>query len=110
MHATQARDPCTTARAHARRAGLDGPGEHDAVVLAVRGNRLGGGADAVADLDSFDSDGWTLNYSDGSASARKMLAFAIGDSTAGGGAPTLSDLKAASITATTVQGTYDYAF
>lgn len=27
-----------------------------------------------------------------------------------GGAPTLSDLKAASITATTVQGTYDYVF
>ena len=66
--------------------------------------------DAVADLDSFDSDGWTLNYSDGSASARKMLAFAIGDSTAGGGAPTLSDLQAVSITSTTVQGTYDYAF
>ena len=66
--------------------------------------------DAVADLDSFDSNGWTLNYSDGSASARKMLAFAIGDSTAGGGAPTLSDLQAVSITSTTVQGTYDYAF
>lgn len=29
---------------------------------------------------------------------------------AASGAPTLSDLKAASITATTVQGTYDYAF
>lgn len=66
--------------------------------------------DAVADLNSLDADGWTLNYSDGSASARKILAFAIGDSTAGGGAPTLSDLQAVSITASSVQGTYDYAF
>lgn len=69
-----------------------------------------GTVDAEASLSSFDADGWTLNYSDGSASARKMLAFAIGDSTAGGAAPTLSDLQAVNITASSVQGTYDYAF
>ncbi len=39
--------------------------------------------DAIAALDSFDSDGWTLNYSDGSASARKILAIALGASTGG---------------------------
>lgn len=39
--------------------------------------------DAVAALSSFDSDGWTLNYSDGSASARKMLAIAFGEAPAG---------------------------
>jgi len=43
-----------------------------------------GTADAAATLSSMDSDGFTLNYSNGSASARKWLAFAIGDSTAGG--------------------------
>jgi hypothetical protein len=36
--------------------------------------------DAVAAFSSFDSDGWTLNYSDPSSSARKMLAFALGNS------------------------------
>ena len=79
----------------------------DSVILIRNGD---GTDDAAAAYSSFDSDGWTLNYSDGSASVRKMLAFAIGDSTAGGGAPTLSDLQAVSITSTTVQGTYDYAF
>ena len=79
----------------------------DSVILIRNGD---GTDDAAAAYSSFDSDGWTLNYSDGSANVRKMLAFAIGDSTAGGGAPTLSDLQAVSITSTTVQGTYDYAF
>ena len=40
-----------------------------------------GTADAVATLSSMDSNGFTLNYSDGSASARKWLAFSVGDST-----------------------------
>jgi hypothetical protein len=39
-----------------------------------------GTANAVATIDSFDADGWTLNYSDGASSAWKMLAIAIGDS------------------------------
>lgn len=43
-----------------------------------------GSTDTIARLDSLDADGWTLNYSDGSASARKMLAIAIGNSSAGG--------------------------
>lgn len=43
-----------------------------------------GTADTVASLTAFGSDGWTLNYSDGSASARKMLAIAIGNATASG--------------------------
>jgi hypothetical protein len=42
-----------------------------------------GADDAIAALSSFDSDGWTLNYSDGSSSARKILAIAIGDSSTG---------------------------
>lgn len=41
--------------------------------------------DAVAAYSSFDSDGFTLNYSDGSASARKMLAICVGNSVAAGG-------------------------
>lgn len=43
------------------------------------------GVDAVASLGSLDSDGFTLSYSDAASSAWKILAFAIGDSTAGGG-------------------------
>lgn len=43
------------------------------------------GVDAVASLGSLDSDGFTLNYSDAASAAFKILAFAIGDSTAGGG-------------------------
>lgn len=43
-----------------------------------------GTEDTVASLSSLDADGWTLNYSDGSASARKMLAIAIGNATASG--------------------------
>lgn len=39
-----------------------------------------GSDDAKATISSLDSDGFTLNYSDGSASARKILAFAIGNS------------------------------
>lgn len=42
-----------------------------------------GAVDAVASLSSMDSDGFTLNYSDAAASAKKILAFAIGDSTGG---------------------------
>jgi hypothetical protein len=49
-----------------------------------------GATDAIAAYSSFDSNGWTLNFSDGSASARKILAIAIGDSTAGGSTYTLS--------------------
>jgi hypothetical protein len=47
-----------------------------------------GTTDAVASLNSLDSDGFTLNYSDAAAAANKILAFAIGDSTAGGGGGT----------------------
>lgn len=65
--------------------------------------------DTAATLSSFDSNGWTLNYSDGSASARKMLAFAIGDSTAGGGAPTITALSAIGITATSAQPRISYS-
>lgn len=43
-----------------------------------------GSTDTIASLVSLDADGWTLNYSDGSASVRKMLAIAIGNSSAGG--------------------------
>lgn len=43
--------------------------------------------DALASLNSFDSDGFTLNYSDASGTARKMLAICIGDSAAGGTHP-----------------------
>ena len=66
--------------------------------------------DAVAALDSFDADGFTLNYSDGSSSARKILAFAIGDSTAGGGGATgtlsvsLSDVTVSAAGALTIAG------
>lgn len=66
--------------------------------------------DAVAAYSSFDSDGWTLNYSDGSSSARKILAFAIGDSTAGGGGATgtlsvsLSDVTVSAAGALTIAG------
>lgn len=42
-----------------------------------------GSTDTIASLSSLDSDGWTLNYSDGSATARKMLAIAIGNSSSG---------------------------
>ena len=73
--------------------------------------RTGAGSINIeAALTSLDSDGWTLNYTTASGSAQRFLAIAIGDSTAGGGAPTLSDLQAVSITASSVQGTYDYAF
>ncbi len=41
--------------------------------------------DAIASLSSLDSDGFTLNFSDASASARKWLAVCVGDSTAAGG-------------------------
>jgi hypothetical protein len=53
-----------------------------------------GTVDCVADLQSLDADGWTLNYSDGSASARKMLAVAIGNS-AGGTTVTVAPGKGA---------------
>lgn len=43
-----------------------------------------GADEAAATLSTFDSDGWTLNFSDGAASTRKMLSIAFGDSTAGG--------------------------
>lgn len=46
--------------------------------------------DAIASLSSLDSDGFTINYSDAAASAKKILAFAIGDSTAGGGGPSVN--------------------
>jgi hypothetical protein len=54
--------------------------------------------DAVAALDTFDSDGWTLNYSDGSASARKMLAIAIGNSA--GSTPTTITVGTAAVSIT----------
>lgn len=44
--------------------------------------------DYIAALSSLDSDGFTLNYSDAAAAASKILAVAIGDSTAGGGGGT----------------------
>lgn len=47
-----------------------------------------GTEDTVASLTAFGSDGWTLNYSNGSGAARKMLAIAIG--TAASGAQTLT--------------------
>ena len=40
--------------------------------------------DFIASLSSLDSDGFTLNYSDAATGATKILAFAFGDSTAGG--------------------------
>src|SRR5574343_20388 len=42
--------------------------------------------EAIAAYSSFDSNGFTLNFSDGASAARKILAFAIGDSAGGGGA------------------------
>ncbi|MFY9326495.1 MAG: hypothetical protein WAO76_00505 [Georgfuchsia sp.] len=39
--------------------------------------------DAVAAYSSFDADGWTLDYSDGSATARKMLAIALSAGSSG---------------------------
>lgn len=47
-------------------------------ILALRFH--GGTTDAIADIDSLDSDGWTLNYSDGSSSTIKILAIAVGNS------------------------------
>ena len=46
--------------------------------------------DAVASLTSFDSNGWTWNYSDAAASATKIFALAIGDSTSVGGGPSVN--------------------
>jgi len=43
-----------------------------------------GSTDTIASLSSLDSDGWTLNYSNGSGTARKVLAIAIGNATASG--------------------------
>jgi hypothetical protein len=39
-----------------------------------------GTEDTVAALTTFGADGWTLNYSNGSGTARKVLAIAIGNS------------------------------
>lgn len=58
-----------------------------------------GSTDTIASLASLDADGWTLNYSDGSASARKMLAIAIGNSSSGGVTGTLSATESGSDTA-----------
>lgn len=58
-----------------------------------------GSVDTIASLSSLDADGWTLNYSDGSASVRKMLAIAIGNSSAGGITGTLSASESGSDTA-----------
>lgn len=49
-----------------------------------------GTQDGLASLSTLDSDGFTLNYSDAASSAKKILAFAIGDSTAGGGGPNVN--------------------
>jgi hypothetical protein len=68
--------------------------------------------EAVAALDSFDSDGLTLNYSDASSAARKLLVFAFGDGAAGGGAVTVNTgVGALAITghAPTIQTTGDTA-
>jgi hypothetical protein len=74
----------------------DTDAESEADLSNILHIKTGDGADdAIAALDSFDSDGWTLNYSDGSASARKILAIAIGDSSTGGAvtvAPTTGHL------------------
>lgn len=43
-----------------------------------------GTEDTVAALTTFGTDGWTLNYSNGSGTARKVLAIAIGNAPATG--------------------------
>jgi hypothetical protein len=80
----------------------------DSLLLIRNGD---GTDDAAAAYSSFDSDGWTLNYSDGSASVRKMLAFAIGDSTAGGYThPTLSAATLVPAGGNTYQPRVTYTF
>lgn len=43
-----------------------------------------GAAAGTASLTSLNSDGWTLNYSTGGSAARKIVAFAVGNSVGGG--------------------------
>lgn len=52
-------------------------------VLALKNDD--GTDDATASLTSLDADGFTLNYTDAATSASKVIAFAFGDSTGGGG-------------------------
>lgn len=58
-----------------------------------------GSVDTIASLSSLDADGWTLNYSNGSGTARKMLAIAIGTAF-GGTSAALAGAPAAEATAT----------
>jgi hypothetical protein len=40
--------------------------------------------EAIADLVTLDSDGWTVNWTTADATAREILALAIGDAPAAG--------------------------
>jgi len=61
----------------------------------------GGTVSQAANVDSFDSDGFTLDYSTSSAGTTDVVVWAVGDSAAASSAPTLSNATATSIGQTT---------
>lgn len=65
----------------------------------------------MADYSRVTPTGWSQGDDSADVARVTPTGWEQVDATAApSGAPTISDLKAASITATTVQATYDYAF
>ena len=91
-------------------ANMDGAWSSGTWTTITTQNRTTSGGHTVARRDLSGTSGISATYSGYTSDQSWIAVAALYDDAAPSGAPTISDLKAASITATTVQGTYDYAF